>query len=93
MDKPSEPKKDEETSSGNRLIKLTEDETKSLGDYKNGEATCTVTGTMTGDGMFRVMTVNPASEAKEETGGVPPNLDEMMRSMMPMRQQVTPSPS
>lgn len=79
MDKPSEEKPEEEGPSGNRLIKLSDDEMKSLGDYKEGERECMVRGTMTDDGMFRIMSVSPTEEAG---GGEEQGMDEMMKMMM-----------
>jgi hypothetical protein len=87
VDKPSEEKEEDATPDGNRLIKLTEEEAKALGDYKEGEQECLVRGSMAGDGMFRVLSVSPAQGSEE-----PGSMDDMLKAVM-TRSQVTPSPS
>jgi len=64
-----------EDSPGPRIIKLTDDEAKALGEYAGGEeATCTVSGRLEGNSLT-VMSVSPAE-------GGPSEEDEMAKQMM-----------
>lgn len=89
--------KPEESSSGPRSFKLTDEEVKELQGYAGGpgeEQQCLVTGRMGENGEFSVISVHSPN------GEAPGNEDDMAREMMEkmgkapmMRPQTMPSPS
>lgn len=85
----SNPEKDaaDESSDTTRLIKLTDEEQKSISANPGETVTCEVQGTLDGEGMFRVMSIEPSGVENDDEKAM---AGQVAQRVMP---NIVPSPS